>query len=94
MKIGLFELELNGVKLVSLGSKQPPSSEAPWMIAGLRVPSILLPFYKRNELGEWERTLAVSFPTLFQITNVSDISWELHIRLLGFGCSLIIQYGY
>lgn len=94
MKIGYKELEINGYKLIYSNYRQLPSSESLWAIVGLHVPRIFLPFYRRNEIGEWERTLEFSFPTFFEIMNIIDISWEFQIALLGFGCSLVIQFGY
>jgi hypothetical protein len=94
MQIRFFELEINGKTLLQLGDKQLPSKGSGWLMVGLRIPSITLPFQKRNNLGEWERTFALSLPTLFQVTNITDISWEMHKRVLGFGFAVCYQYGY
>ena len=94
MQIRFFELEINGKTLLQLGDKQLPDRKAGWLFIGLRVPSITLPIQKRNTLGEWERTFALSMPTLFQVANIADISWEIHKRVLGFGFAVLCQYGY
>jgi hypothetical protein len=92
--LGLFELEVNGHTLIKLGNANFFSKETPWVMFGLRAPNVSLPFFKRNSFGEWERMFAISFPTIFQVSKIEDISWEVHLRVLGFGFSFLWQYGY
>lgn len=91
MKIGYYEVELNGHRLLSLGTEY---YEFPLTIFGIRIPSVSLPFQKKNEFGEWERILAISAPTIIEWMNISDISWEFHFRVLGFGFVLCHQYSF
>lgn len=96
MTIGRFELKLNTwtIKLFNNRSSNFPRKEFPWITLALRVPSITLPTQERNDWGEWERLFAISAPTLFQLSNCNDISWEGHLMVLGFGVSFIYQFGY
>lgn len=92
--LNLFELEINGYTLIKLRKQNLPSKEFSWVTFGLRIPTISFPFLKKNYLGEWERIFCFSFPTVFQITKTKNISWEVHVRILGFGFALCAQYGY
>lgn len=94
MKIGFLDLELNGQSFMTLGNKKFPSKEVSWIILGFRFPDVNLPFYTRNMLGEWQRSLGISFSTILQVTYVSNISWEFHFRVFGFGIAFCYQYGY
>jgi hypothetical protein len=97
MTIGRFELKLNSKTLVMAEEHTKdclPTNSFPWVTLALRIPAITLPFYRRNDWGEWERIFAISAPTLVQFTNCSDISWEGHLMVLGFGISFIYQSGY
>jgi hypothetical protein len=97
MKIGRFEFKLNELALFikePKGSNFCVSKGFPFVTLALRMPSITFPVQHRNDWGEWERSFCVSAPTLIQLSNCSDISWELHLRVLGFGISLCYQWGY
>lgn len=97
MTIGRFELKLNNYtvkKLFNGKENDLPKNNFPWVTLSLRFPSITLPFYRKNDWGEWERLFAISASTLLQITHCSDISWEGHLMVLGFGISFIYQFGY
>jgi hypothetical protein len=98
MTIGRFELKLNTWTLFTKepkGSNWWVSKGFPFVTLSLRVPSITFPVVqRRNEWSEWERTFAISAPTLIQLNYYSDISWEGHLMLLGFGISFIYQFGY
>jgi hypothetical protein len=95
--IGRFELKLNaqqGLKFYDENKVNNPTKECPWVTLALRIPSVTLPFYRKNDWGEWERLFTISAPTLIQLSNCSDISWEGHLMVLGFGVSVIYQFGY
>jgi len=97
MTIGRFELKLNSKTLVMAEEHTKdclPTNSFPWITLALRVPSITLPTQERNDYGEWERLFSISAPTLLQLSHCSDISWEGHLMVLGFGISIIWQYGY
>jgi hypothetical protein len=97
MMIGRFELKLNSRTIVTCEEHLKgcvPTNAFPWVTLALRIPSVTLPFYRKNDWGEWERLFCVSAPTLIQWGKCDDISWEGHLMLLGFGVSIIYQYGY
>lgn len=97
MTLKQLELKLNNytIKKIFYGRKNDfPSYDFPWITIALRVPSITLPFHRKNDWGEWERLFCISIPTLIQLSNCSDISWEGHLMVLGFGVSFIYQYGF
>lgn len=97
MSIGRFELKLNTwtfIEYLNGTGINCPDQKSPWITLAFRIPSITLPFYKRNDLGEWERLFCISAPTLIQWCKTEDISWEFHKIVLGFGVSVIYQYGY
>jgi len=97
MTIGRFELKLNSWIFIEYFNGQvsdTPAQEFPWVTLALKFPSVTLPKQKLNDWGEWERVFAISAPTLIQITNCNDISWEGHLTVLGFGISVIYQFGY
>jgi hypothetical protein len=91
--LGRFELKLNTWTFIEY-INGTGRTLFPWLMISLRTPTITLPFYKLNELGEWERIFCVSAPTLIQLSDCSDISWEGHLMVLGFGVSFIYQYGF
>ena len=95
--IGRFELKLNTytiTKFLSFWRYETPTKEYPWVTLALRIPSVTLPFYRKNDWGEWERLFCISAPTLIQWSSCDDISWEGHLMVLGFGVSVIYQWGY
>jgi len=97
MTIGRFEFKLNSKTFVEYSNgkvSNTPAQECPWVTLALRVPSITLPIQERNDWGEWERMFSISAPTLIQVSNCNDISWEGHFMVLGFGISFIYQNGY
>jgi hypothetical protein len=97
MTIGQFKFKLNSKTLFKkepTGSNWWVSKSFPFITFALETPTIVLPFYKKNEFGEWERTFCISALTLIQLNSCSDISWEVHFIVLGFGVSFIYQYGY
>jgi len=94
MKIGQLELRLNTHVLARYLYGPGDEFRFPWITLALNVPSVIFPIQRRNDWGEWERSFCVSAPTLIQLSNCSDISWELHLRVLGFGISLCYQWGY
>lgn len=102
MTIGRFDLKLNtwtfieyfNYKYTNARGINLPEREFPFVTLVLRFPSVTFPVQRRNDWGELERLFAISAPTLIQISNCSDISWTVHLTMLGFGISFIYQYGY
>ena len=97
MTIGRFELKLNKwtfIEYFNGKGSATPAQEFPWVTLALRFPSVTLPTQERNDWGDWERIFAVSAPTLVQLNSCSDISWEGHLMILGFGISFVYQFGY
>lgn len=97
MNFGQFTVKLNTYPLIELFNtkgKRSPTEKYPWMTLSFRTPSVALPFQTKNELGEWQRMLEISAPTILKWININDISWEFHLRILGFGITFSSQYGY
>jgi hypothetical protein len=96
MKIGQLELRLNKHILTNLYYGSKDEFRFPWITLALRIPSVMLPFYRKNDWGEMGGTaiFCISAPTLIQISSCDNISWEVHLMILGFGISFIYQYGY
>jgi len=97
MTIGRFELRLNSRTFIEYfnGARgNTPTNAFPWITLSLRFPSVTFPTQQRNDWGEWECMFSISAPTLIQMSNCSDISWEGHLMVLGFGVSFIYQFGY
>lgn len=98
MTIGQFELRINTKilfkKNFAKSSNWSIGRNFPFVTLSLRIPSVTFPIQKLNDWGEWERLFCISIPTLIQISHCDGISWEGHLMLLGFGVSIIWQYGY
>jgi hypothetical protein len=97
MRFGRIELKLNSKTLITMVEHYKdctPTNEFPWITVALRVPSITLPFQRKNEFDEWERLFEISAPTFIQWGKTEDISWQFSKLILGFGISILYQYGY